>query len=441
MSFLPAHPTRPLTAVFARRLGRTALFFTVATVAAFGFISQRVYRDETRRYLIELGEVFAAALQVGPNGDISGSAAALQDRYPRVLAVATLDAFGNIDAVYPERTAHRHAIHAVLERRGEAINMPSPESGEPLALAGVVVPLSDSSSPAARRVCVLLTYGAYQPRWIATVGRFALILAGLSLAWVVVMRRWFNSRVARPLRRVAAVARGPFLGDYQLSAFGRCDLREITEITDLLDHLTRQMSETEAHARRVERESKHQLKTRERGFDRALRRAQDLATIDTLTRVRNRAFLETKLEPLFDEQRKGSADLSAVMIDVDNFKRYNDTEGHLAGDVLLQFVGALVQGAIRSADHAIRYGGDEFLLLFPDVDASMARAIAERLVKLFGQYVSRLGLSHALSLSAGVASLKVDSPSSGHDLLARADLALYAAKRRGKNGVATCSAA
>lgn len=432
---------RPLTAVFARRLRRSLFAFALVTVVAFAVVTDRAYREETRRGLVEVGGILAAVMEVGPNGDISASATALEDRYPRVLAVATLDHFGNIDAVHPERPAHRQAINAVLRRRGEVINMPSPDNGERLALAGVVVPLNGSTSPAARQVCVLLTYPTYMPRWLATVGRFALLLFGLSIFGAALTRRWFDRRVARPLRRAAAAARGPLLGDQQLRAIGRCDLREVTEITELIHELMHHLSETEAHARRVERESKHQLKQRERGFDQALRRAQDLATIDPLTKLRNRAFLGSKLEPVFEQQRKGASDLSAVMIDVDNFKRYNDTEGHLAGDALLQFVGALLQGAIRSTDHAIRYGGDEFLLLFPDAEASTARAIAERLVKLFGQYVSRLGRHHALSLSAGIASLKLDAPASGQDLLAKADVALYAAKRRGKNGVAVCSAA
>ena len=111
-----------------------------------------------------------------------------------------------------------------------------------------------------------------------------------------------------------------------------------------------------------------------------------------------------------------------------------------AGDTLLRLVGNLLGGAIRPEDHAVRYGGDEFLLLLPDTNSQQAGAIAERLVRLFAQYTMPLGRGCDLSISAGVASIQADAVGSGQALVARADAALYAAKRRGKNTVIGCAA-
>ncbi len=168
-----------------------------------------------------------------------------------------------------------------------------------------------------------------------------------------------------------------------------------------------------------------------------LRRVKDQASTDPLTGLRNRAGLETQLELLYQQQSVRNADLAAVMLDTDNFKAYNDTHGHMDGDALLRSIGALLRQSIRPADIAVRYGGDEFLLLLPGANAEQASVIAGRIVKLFSQQSGRLGQQDAVSMSAGVASLRGDGCDSGHALVHQADVALYEAKRNGKNMVST----
>ena len=210
---------------------------------------------------------------------------------------------------------------------------------------------------------------------------------------------------------------------------------ETAQVAERIGELQKEIINGEAQVRWLERESQRKIHDRELGFDRQLRRARDMATVDPLTKVRNRSFLEDELEALFERHRVKGDDLAVIMIDVDNFKQYNDTKGHQLGDAVLRFAGALLRGGVRPADHAIRYGGDEFLLLLPEASGEEAEVVADRLVKLFGQYAMRLGREHKLSISAGIASLKADAPHSGHELVACADAALYAAKRKGKNTV------
>ncbi|MGB2985799.1 MAG: GGDEF domain-containing protein [Phycisphaerae bacterium] len=430
-----ARPKR-LTPAFARKLRRTTLLLVVCAVVAFGITTERLLRSHNRRFLAEQAQLCAAALIPGPNGDLSESVERVRSRYDRLIAVATLDAFDNLYMVYPERPAHRRAVLSVLADGTDPVAMTSPDDGESLTISGVVVPLNGSPSPTARKVVILLRSDSYGADWVGATTMFALLVGVVGILGAESVRRWFDRRIARPLRNMATVVTSPFDGMEHVPTLEPGGWRETAEIARRFHELFRNMAETGARARRMERQAERRLRKRQLGFDRQLRRAKDRATLDPLTRLRNRRFFEEELGPLFERCQAKDGELAAVMFDLDNFKHYNDTHGHQVGDTLLRFVGALLRGAIRPTDHAIRYGGDEFLLLMPDANAKQAAAIAERLVKLFGQYATRLGRDHHLSISAGVATLKADVPENGQDLVAKADAALYTAKRRGKNTVA-----
>jgi len=237
------------------------------------------------------------------------------------------------------------------------------------------------------------------------------------------------------LRRLTERSRCPVRGSYEPGISELAKWQETAGIVEQVDGLLETLAETEVRIERMELETEQQIRQQEIGFHRQLRRAKDRAKFDSLTGLRNRSYLEEKIEPLLMQHETVGEDLTAVMLDVDNFKQYNDTHGHQAGDTILKFAGTLLRGGIRPTDHAIRYGGDEFLLLLPDTNAHQAEITVERLLRMFRQYVSRLHPTHPLSLSAGVASLADDQPRHGQDLIAKADAALYVAKREGKNTV------
>ncbi len=426
---------KPLTPAFARKIRRANFLFVLFSVAAFVGTVEWLLHTCARQWTEDQARLCAAALQPGPDGDLTEAVDLLRSRYDRLIAVATLDVSGHLGPVYPRRLAHRRAALVALAHPTDAVAIDAPDGGEPIRVTSAVVPLNGSTSPAARQVLIILRSDDRRTDWGRAATVFTLLVSAAALYVTRSMRRWFDGRLASRLRSMARILDEPLDRSAPPPKLEPGEWRETVEIAERFYELLDGMAESDARVRRAEFQHTREISRREKGFDQALRRERDKATIDALTKLRNRAFLDEELQPLFERQKANGGDLSAVMIDLDNFKRYNDTFGHQIGDSLLRFVGALLRGAIRPADYAIRYGGDEFLLLLPDADARQSAAIAERLLKLFGQYTGRMCESEALSLTAGIASLNGDGAETGEELVAKADAVLYSAKRRGKNRV------
>jgi diguanylate cyclase (GGDEF)-like protein len=163
-----------------------------------------------------------------------------------------------------------------------------------------------------------------------------------------------------------------------------------------------------------------------------------LATVDALTGLFNRRYFETRLEQELQRQRRQRQfdELSLLMLDLDNFKELNDTQGHLVGDLALKEVAEILHRAVRIFDVCARYGGEEFVILMPGAASSTALRIAERIRRQVEQHFAR-GLRSSvpvpLTVSIGVstASLSVTRDA----LVAQADSALLRAKGTGKNQV------
>lgn len=205
--------------------------------------------------------------------------------------------------------------------------------------------------------------------------------------------------------------------------------KELQKLRSEVDHWRQQAKELE---RTLERKVESQTK----GYLKEIRKIALEAEIDPLTGLKNRRIIDAHLERLVANHIKGGADLAVVMLDVDNFKTYNDTLGHAAGDGLLIFIGQLLGKGIRENDLAVRLGGDEFVLVLPETGFQEAAEIARRLTALFGQMAKTLKPTGKMpSLSAGVASLDMTSAKSGKELLRAADDALYQAKANGKADV------
>jgi diguanylate cyclase (GGDEF)-like protein len=161
-----------------------------------------------------------------------------------------------------------------------------------------------------------------------------------------------------------------------------------------------------------------------------------VARTDPLTRIPNRRRMDEDLARAIDEAARYGRKYSIAICDIDFFKRYNDRFGHLAGDVALQRVASALRDGVRSSDTVYRFGGEEFVILFPEQSPDEVKIALDRVrasVKALGLENAPVSPSGLLTLSAGVAEL---AGRSKDDWLFHADRALYRAKGEGRDRVA-----
>ena len=162
-------------------------------------------------------------------------------------------------------------------------------------------------------------------------------------------------------------------------------------------------------------------------------RLTEMAATDDLTGLIARRVLESHLRGLVAAANRHGRPLSIVMVDLDNFKEINDVHGHAVGDFVLRTVVSRMQSRLRQEDLLGRWGGDELILVLPDVDLGGALTAAEGLRETIAETaVSVDELPTRVTISAGAAEWEGDSP---QQLVVRADVALYAAKAAGRNRV------
>ncbi len=170
--------------------------------------------------------------------------------------------------------------------------------------------------------------------------------------------------------------------------------------------------------------------------------AQRQAYTDGLTKLANRKHFDEFLETQVEYSRQTGKPCSLIMLDVDNFKHYNDTNGHQFGDEVLKGIGRALRDAVRASDLAARYGGEEFTVVLPETRKEMAAVVAEKVRrsicerKFPNQEKQPLG---CVSASLGVATFDEDAKN-GEDLIKAADDALYLSKQNGRNQVTIANA-
>lgn len=162
-------------------------------------------------------------------------------------------------------------------------------------------------------------------------------------------------------------------------------------------------------------------------------KVEELAMIDSLTGLFVRRYFLERLEEEAKRSKRYGFGFSFLMIDIDDFKKRNDTYGHLVGDVLLKEVGRVVKESVREIDLVARYGGEEFSLILPETTREGAKVVAERIrdhveKKIFKAYDEELRLTVSLGLS-----MYPEDSDNPKELIEKADVALYKAKGSGKN--------
>ena len=161
----------------------------------------------------------------------------------------------------------------------------------------------------------------------------------------------------------------------------------------------------------------------------------ELAMNDALTRIRNRRAMQSLLDYEMRRVQTEVKDFSVILLDIDHFKRINDTHGHDVGDIVLQWMAQTLQSALRVQDIVARWGGEEFLILLPDTSLDEAMEIAERLRALVEEsIVGGTPILLSISFSAGVSNSKTNR--NVNELCKVADQALYIAKQK-RNRIAS----
>jgi diguanylate cyclase (GGDEF)-like protein len=161
------------------------------------------------------------------------------------------------------------------------------------------------------------------------------------------------------------------------------------------------------------------------------------AIYDTLTSLFNRRYFEEKLAIDAQKAFHGSSNLSIIMVDIDHFKKVNDTFGHAGGDKVLHEIGSLLKNSVRRQDDTVaRYGGEEFVLVLPGAPLEATSTIAERIRQTVANTPIDIGQSKIhLTISLGISNFPIHRAKSKEELVKMADLALYEAKRGGRNRV------
>lgn len=175
----------------------------------------------------------------------------------------------------------------------------------------------------------------------------------------------------------------------------------------------------------------------------SLHRTITMAVTDSLTGLHNRRYLDTHMPVLLSRATGRERPLTVIMIDFDHFKRVNDQYGHDGGDDVLREFATRLRTKIRGMDVMCRYGGEEFAIVLPDTDLASAAAVAERIRDAVSEEPFLLaGGKHqiAMTISIGIASLRLMGGDTVEALFARTDAALYEAKKKGRNRIVLSAA-
>ena len=420
-------------------IGLTVTSIVLGTGALYHYQHYHGYRNSQRRRIEAIAEAYAAQMAPQLIGGLRSQAASLSEElawHPDSCLLAVLSPTQEIVASRGNTPLLQRYLHLAEDAPSDAgvgsWHVPAePERMLPeMALAAVPIAVPNSPEPLGT-----LIYAARIPGWSALpnaeVLRFFVGLGLISATGLILAFLWLQQRVVAPLARLARESKEQGDPERLAAALAECP-DEIGELARTLADMRSNLAEWQGKAAHLERCVDDRVAARTRGILQDLRKVEKKVWTDPLTRLGNRRLFDDKFEEIARAQQEAGQDLSIIMIDVDYFKTLNDTLGHRAGDELLKFVGELLKQCLREQDLAIRYGGDEFLLILPSVSVADAKVIAERVIKMFAQQSRMLHVQPRPTMSAGIASLFEHRPLTPAAFLEQADRALYDAKTAGK---------
>jgi diguanylate cyclase (GGDEF)-like protein len=227
---------------------------------------------------------------------------------------------------------------------------------------------------------------------------------------------------------ITSRAKLPQIDEVTTSLFQSTDIKEFFE--EIMDSLLLHLVE--------KARDELETKVKERTFElmEANRKLRELSITDDLTGLFNHRYFTKALEAEYRRAIRYKRSLALLLLDIDHFKKVNDTYGHSCGDLVLKGVAALLKGCLRSADVAARYGGDEIAVILPETNESKASEVAEKLRRqLEKSSFEWKGKSFNITCSIGVAAVPETNIDHWKELLYSADKSLYRAKGKGRNHV------
>ena len=263
-----------------------------------------------------------------------------------------------------------------------------------------------------------------------------LLLSSLALISAIFLGAIAYRFIIDSVTRISDVARAVSYGQ-MLAIEQQPKIKELAIVTESINSMSLQLQASAYNIRNLESRWEERIKETTRNLKQVNQELKRLANIDGLTQIYNRYYFDIALERLWQETITERGKISLIMCDVDNFKLYNDTYGHLMGDECLRQVARAIGDSVnRNRDIAARYGGEEFVIILPRTDSTGAMQIANKM----NNTVAMLNIPHKASIvadrvtiSCGVACMTPNPNASALDLIADADDALYRAKRQGKN--------
>lgn len=263
-----------------------------------------------------------------------------------------------------------------------------------------------------------------------------LLLSSLALISAIVLGAVANRLVVDSVTRISDMAKE--ISNGQLLAIEQQPkIKELAIVTESINSMALQLQASADNIENLESRWEERVEETTRNLKQVNQELRHLANIDGLTQIYNRYYFDLALERLWKETLRERGNISLIICDVDNFKLYNDTYGHLVGDECLKRIAQAINDNVnRNQDIAARYGGEEFVIILPRTNATGAVQIANRI----NSAVIRLNIPHNTStvanhvtVSCGVASIAPNPNISPTSLIANADGALYQAKQQGKN--------
>jgi len=264
-----------------------------------------------------------------------------------------------------------------------------------------------------------------------------LIFAVAVIALLLILTFWLATRISRPLEQLATQAKRIEQGDESASLEIPTSIAELRRVIDALRGMTATLNQRREALLESNVQLEHKVSERTAQLALANEELRLQARRDALTGLDNRLAVNERLREEFVRMKRSGRAYAVLLMDIDHFKKVNDTHGHAVGDQALQQVAQILKASLRESDFVARYGGEEFLALLPETDLDNALQVAEKIrTRIEG---ASLPVVNRVTISIGLA--MADTGQHDEDNAVReADDRLYRAKAAGRNRVVAAGA-